>query len=332
MIQEQNPALERSLVVGHFSVMKRPFRFNVVVEHAQTSTEWINKARLAEELGYTTFLVPDHTWVEVDPVVGLMAAAASTSRIRIGSHVFCNDFRNPTLLAKQVASIDVFSGGRFQLGLGCGYFSGDYLHTGIPFDSVGMRISRLEEAISLIKSYFSSDVLNFSGQYYQAQGMAAKPKPAQKQLPLYMGGAGKRVLSLAGREADIIGLGAKFVGPAAFAFDLRSTQPAANHEKLEWIRAAAGTRFEQLEFSTTVFKAVITSSDAQRDAVAQRMAETFRVAPEEVLHSMNVLVGTAEQIIDELEEQRAVFGISCIEILEGDMETFAPLVAKLTGK
>jgi probable F420-dependent oxidoreductase len=318
--------------VNNFSVVSRPFRFNVVVEHARTADEWISKARLAENLGYTTFLVPDHTWVEVDPVIGLMAAAGSTSRLRVGSHVFCNDFRNPALLAKQAATLDFFSGGRFQLGLGCGYFQGDYSQLGIPFDPVGTRISRLEEAIRIIKSYFSDDSLAFFGQHYQVQGMATLPKPVQERLPLYMGGAGKRVLSLAGREADIVGLGAKFVGPAAFAFDLRSTLPAANHEKLEWIRAAAGERFEQLEFSTTVFKAIITASNAQRDAVSQRMAEQFRVTPEDILNSMNVLVGTSAQIIDKLQEQRTLFGISCIEILEGDMESFTSVVAALAGK
>ena len=318
--------------MDNVSFVAHPFRFNIVVEHARTAAAWINKARLAENLGYATFLVPDHTWVEVDPAIGLMAAASSTSRLRVGSHVFCNDFRNPVLLAKQAATLDLFSGGRFQLGLGCGYFQGDYLHTGIPFEPVGTRISRLEEAIRVIKRYLSDDTLTFSGQHYQVQGMATRPKPVQEQLPLYMGGASKRVLSLAGREADIVGLGAKFVGPAAFAFDLRSTLPAANHEKIEWIRAAAGERFEQLEFSTTVFKAVITASNAQRDAVSQRMAEQFRVSPEDILNSMNVLVGSSAQIIDKLQEQRALFGISCIEILEGDMESFAPVVAALAGK
>jgi alkanesulfonate monooxygenase SsuD/methylene tetrahydromethanopterin reductase-like flavin-dependent oxidoreductase (luciferase family) len=190
----------------------------------------------------------------------------------------------------------------------------------------------MEEAISIIKHYCSDDKLNFSGRHYQIQGMAQKPKPVQERLPLYIGGASKRMLSIAAREADIVGLGAKYIGPAALAFDLRSTLPAANHQKLEWIRAAAGERFEQLEFSTTVFKAIITASNAQRDAIAQRMAEQFRITSEDVLNSMNILVGTHGQIIDKLQEQREVFGISCIEILEGDMGTFAPVVAELTGK
>jgi probable F420-dependent oxidoreductase len=318
--------------VSDFPFRARPFRFNVVVEHARTRTEWIDKARSAENLGYTTFLVPDHTWVEVDPIIGLMAAAEATTHLRIGSHVFCNDFRNPALLAKQVATLDLFSGGRFQLGLGCGYFPGDYHHTGVSLDPVGIRISRLEETIKIIKHYIGSDALHFSGQHYKIEGLVAQPKPVQERLPLYMGGAGRRVLSLAGREADIIGLVAKFIGPGAFAFDLCSTQPEANREKLEWIRTAAGERFSQLEFSTTVFKAVITTSNAQRDAIAQQMAGRFRVTPQEVLNSMNVLVGTSSQIIDRLQEQRATLGVSCIEVLEGDMESFAPIVAELNGR
>ncbi|MBO0794769.1 MAG: TIGR03621 family F420-dependent LLM class oxidoreductase, partial [Ktedonobacteraceae bacterium] len=255
----------------HHSASPHPFRFSVVVEHPQTRQDWLDKACRAEDLGYSTFLVPDHTWVDFDPIIGLMAVAEQTS-LRIGSHVFCNDFRNPALLAKQVATLDLFSGGRFQLGLGCGYFPGDYAHTGTTFDAVGTRVARLEEAVQLIKRFFSDDVLNFSGQYYQAQDMSAKPKPVQQPLPIYMGGAGKRMLSLAAREANIIGLGAKFIGPAAFAFDLSSTLPAPNLQKLQWIRSAAGERFPQIEISATAIMSVVTSSNTQREAVAQQMA------------------------------------------------------------
>ncbi|MBO0792896.1 MAG: TIGR03621 family F420-dependent LLM class oxidoreductase [Ktedonobacteraceae bacterium] len=315
----------------HHSASPRPFRFSVAVDHLQTRQEWLDKAHKAEDLGYSTFLVPDHTWINFDPIVGLTAVAEHTS-LHIGSHVFCNDFRNPALLAQQVATLDLLSGGRFQLGLGCGYALDDYTHTGIPFDPIGTRLARLEEAVHLIKHFFSDDVLNFSGQYYQAQGMPAKPKPVQQPLPIYMGGAGKRVLSLAAREANIIGLVAKPSGTAAFDFDLRSTLPAANLQKLQWIRSAAGERFSQVELSTTIYISIVTSSNAQREAVAQQVATRSGLTPEEVLNSMNMLIGFPDQIIETLEERRELFGISCIEILEGGMEAFAPVVAKLTGK
>lgn len=310
----------------------RRFRFSVVAEHARTRQEWIDRARRAEDLGYSTFLVPDHTWIDIDPVVGMMAAAEQTSSIRIGSHVFCNDFRSPALLAKQVASIDLFSNGRVQLGVGCGYFEGDYKQASIAFEPVGVRVSRLEEAVQLIKRFFHDDVLNFSGKYYQVEGLEAKPKPVQPSIPLYIGGAGKRMLSLAAREADIVGLGAKFVGPAAFAFDLRSTLPAGSAEKLEWIRQAAGERFEQIELSTTAVFSVVTMNSAQGMGVVQQLAGRSGFSPEEVLSSMLVLVGSPDQIVEKLLYQRERFGISCIEILEGSLETFAPVVAKLAGK
>ena len=302
-------------------MVRHLFRFSVVVARAVSRKEWIDKARRAEALGYTTLLIPDHFYIDLDPAVALMALADATS-LRIGSHVFCNDFRNPVVLAKQVATLDMLSEGRFQLGLGCGYNQNDYNQTGIPFDDAGTRVSRFEEAVQFIKKYFAEDVVTFSGRYYQIKDLKAFSKPIQKpHPPIYI----VSVCSLiAAREADIVGLG--FEGG-----------PEHIPQKLAWIQEAAGKRFDQLELSTTVFKVVVTD---HREQVAQEVVGHLPplavgrpgMTLQDILNHTPVLIGTIDQVVETLQERRERYGVSCIEVLERDMESFAPIVARLTGR
>lgn len=304
----------------------RPFRFSVVAEKAKSRQEWLTKARRAEGLGYTTLLVPDHLSFDIDPIVGLMAAADATS-LRIGSHVFCNDFRHPLVLARQAANLDLFSEGRFQLGLGCGYLAEEYHQAGIALDSAGIRISRFEEALQIIKAYFHQEQVTFSGQYYQINEMNTTIKTIQKpHPPIYVGGGGKRVLSIAAREADIIGLVAR---NNARGLDWTSALPDANHEKLTWIRQAAGERFSQLEFSSTVFIAAVTE---HAEHAAQQIGGRLGLTAQQAFECLQMLIGATEQIVEELQKRRELFGISCIEITEQNMEALAPVVARLAGK
>lgn len=304
----------------------RPFRFGVVAEKAKSRQEWITKARRAEDLGYTTLLVPDHLNFDIDPTVGLMAVADATS-LRIGSHVFCNDFRHPLVLARQAANLDLFSEGRFQLGLGCGYLAEEYHQAGIPLDPVGVRISRFEEALQIIKAYFHQEQVTFSGHYYHINGMKAAIKTVQKpHPPIYVGGGGKRVLSIAAREADIIGLVAR---NNARGLDWTSSLPDANKEKLAWIRQAAGERFSQLEFSSTVFIAAVTEHP---EHAAQQIGSRVGLTAQQSFECLQMLIGTTEQIVEELQKRRERFGVSCIEITEANMEALAPVVARLAGR
>lgn len=304
----------------------RPFRFSVVAEIANSRQDWLAKARRAEEIGYSTLLVPDHLGFSIDPIVGLMAVAETTS-LRIGSHVFCNDFRHPALLARQAANLDLFSEGRFQLGLGCGYLAAEYEQAGIPLDPPGIRLSRLEEAIQVIKMYFHEEEVTFAGQYYQLDGLKASARTAQQpHPPIYMGGGGKRVLSLAAREADIVGLVAR---SNAHGLDWATGLPAANQEKLAWIREAAGARFSQLEFSSTIFIAVATDHP---QPVAQQMGGRLGLTAEQTPTCLQILIGSVDQMVEELQKRRELFGISCIEVTEAHMETLAPVVARLAGR
>jgi probable F420-dependent oxidoreductase len=327
----------------------RPFHFSAVVETPQSQQGWVARAKRVEDLGYTTFLVPDHLKL-VDPAVGLMAAAGATS-LRIGSHVFCNDFRHPVVLARQAANLDLFSGGRFRFGLGCGYAADEYAQAGIQMDLPGERLARFEEALRIIKTYFevaalpaSADavpesvsghaapqaqeqLLTFSGTYYQVNGLPATIEPVQKpHPPIYVGGGGRRVLSIAARHADIVGLAAR---STPRGIDWTSALSAANEAKVAWIREAAGERFSSLEFSTTIFLVVVTD---HAQPVAQQLGSHLGLSAEQVLDCVHILIGSVEQITDALQERRARFGISSIEVAEAHIETLAPVVARLSGK
>jgi probable F420-dependent oxidoreductase len=306
----------------------RPFNFSVAFgKGPKTRQEWLGLARQAEDLGYTTLLATDHVDYDVDPVVTLMALADATS-LRIGSHVYCNDFRHPVVLAREVASLDVLSEGRFRFGFGCGYLATDYTRAGIPFDANGLRIARFEEATRLIKGYFQGEeLLNFSGRYYQTKDLPIAIKPLQKPYPpIYMGGGGKRVLSFAAQEADIIGLAPR---NNAQGLDWSTTLPEANLEKLAWVRDAAGDRFHEIELSMTIFIAAVTDHSAQ---AAFGISQRLGLAPDQVPHSSPVLVGSVDQIVDELLSRREQLGVSSFEIQSKDMEALAPVVARLAGR
>lgn len=306
--------------------MQRPFRFGVVTERAHSGAEWREKARRAEELGYNTFLVPDHSEKDIAPIAAMMAALDATTRLRVGSFVFNNDLRNPTILAKEVATLDLFSEGRFEFGLGAGYLLADYEQTGIAFESAGVRISRFEEALHLIKQLFVEEVVNFSGTFYTADQTKGLPIPVQKpHPPVYVGGGGQRVLSLAAREADIVGFAPK---NSQKGLDFGDATARCTANKVEWVRTAAGERFTSLELSCIVFRVIVTNDRAQ---ALQRAAGYMGLSGEEVAGSPHVLIGTTDQIAEDLQTRRSLYGISYIEVLEEYMELFAPVVARLAG-
>ena len=187
--------------------MNQPFRFGVVVANTSSRTEFITLARKAEDLGYSTLLIPDRMVTGLAPLTSLAIAAEATVRLRVGSYMFCNDYRHPALLAKEVATLDFLSGGRFELGMGAGVGPFDYRQLGLPFETGEERVDRFEEALSVIKKLFAEESVNFSGKHYTITGMKGLPRPIQKpHPPIAIGGAGKRMLSLAAREADSISI------------------------------------------------------------------------------------------------------------------------------
>ncbi|HEX9131565.1 MAG TPA: TIGR03621 family F420-dependent LLM class oxidoreductase [Ktedonobacteraceae bacterium] len=308
----------------------RPFRFGVVAESAPSREAWIDLVRRAEHLGYVTFLLADHYVNEFPPIAALMAAADAARTIRIGSFVFDNDFRHPALLAKEVAALDLLSGGRFELGIGAGWHQPEYEQVGLPFEGAGVRIGRLEEALTIIKLFFTKETVTFAGNHYTVTDLKAFPKSLQRpHPPILMGGGGKRLLTLAGREADIIGLHLKVNGDGTV--DARETSEEALAQKVEWVRQAAGERFAAVELNLLVGGVVITEDPWQ--AAEQRARKSGRpgVTAEHLLASPYLLIGSVEHLADRIQRWREHYGISYFVVGPEDMESFAPVVARLAN-
>jgi probable F420-dependent oxidoreductase len=307
-----------------------PLRFGVAAESAPSAELWANLVQKAEDLGYATFLLADHFVNEFPPIVALMAAADATKRLRVGSFVFDNDFRHPVLLAKEVATLDLLSGGRFELGIGAGWHRREYEQVGLPFDSAGIRISRLEEAVHIIKAFFTQETVTFAGKYYTVTDVKAFPKPLQRpHPPLFMGGGGKRFLSLAGREADIIGLHLKVNDDGTVEPSERSGEALA--QKIAWVRQAAGERFEAIELNLLIGIIIITQDQRQAAEELIRPHGKPGVTAEQLLASPYLLIGSVEQIVERIQKLHEQFGISYFVIDSEQMEVFAPVVARLSG-
>jgi probable F420-dependent oxidoreductase len=277
-------------------------------------------------------LVPDHFVNDLSPVPALSIAAEATNTLRVGSYVFDNDFRHPAMVAKEAATLDLLSDGRFELGIGAGWHGPEYEQVGIPFDPPGVRVSRLEEAVTVIKALFGEEPVTFSGKYYTINGLVGLPRPAQRpHPPIFIAGGSKRVLSLAGREADIVGLHLRTYADGSGG-DISSTSVDATQEKLDWVREAAGDRFDQLEFNVLAPRLAITDNPRQAADDLAAKANRPGLTPELLLESPNALIGTVDEIVDTLQMRRERYLISYIVVIDEDVETFAPVVARLAGK
>ncbi|GCE22440.1 LLM class F420-dependent oxidoreductase [Dictyobacter kobayashii] len=294
--------------------MLKPFRFSVVGGNSQSRMAWINFARRAEELGYDSLLLPDRTQMKLAPFAALAVAAAATTTLRVGSYVFCNDYRHPALLAKEVATLDLLSEGRFELGIGAGAGANDYRQLGLPFEAAGTRVGRVEEAITIIKQFFTEERVNFSGKYYTVVDLPGLPRPVQRpHPPIFIGSASQRMLSIAARQANIVSPTARFARPGEAINDVPLEQ------KIAWVREAAGERFAQLELSQAAYQLSISDNPAE-------------VVPPDGAPPIPRKAMSTEQAVEYLLAQREQLGFSYIQVYDGQMENFAPVVARLRGK
>ncbi len=295
--------------------MRRPFRFGVVAAYAPSHTAWITTARRVEELGYATLLMPDRPSIGgLAPLTALAVATEATTSLRIGSYVFCNDYRHPLLLAREAITLDLLSEGRFELGLGAGVGATEFQQMGIPFANAGTRVGHLEETLQLMKHLFTEEMVNFSGKYYTITGMKGYPRPVQQpHMPILVAGAGERMLKLAAREADIVAIGSRITEQGVDPAD------ATLEQKIAWVKDAAGQRFADLELSQTVYDLVITDS-----GVALSSLGGGPPIPKRPM--------STEQAVAGLHEQRDRYGFSYLQVYEGQMENFAPVVARLVGQ
>jgi probable F420-dependent oxidoreductase len=306
--------------------VRRPFRFGVSGQRP-TLPEWQDLARKVEHLGYSTLLLPDHFGRQLSPLPALQAAAAATSRLRVGTIVLDNDFRHPALLAKDAATLDVMTDGRFELGIGAGWMAADYRWTGIPFDPPGTRVARLAEAVTIIKGLFAGGPVTFNGRFYQIDALEGFPRPIQQpRIPILIAGSRRRMLSLAGREADIVGIeDRQFAERATGSTELH---PAVAAEQIAIVREAAGERFADLELN--VFAARVEVTD-DRSSTAEALAAHFGSSREAVLDSASFLIGSVETIVETLQARREQMRLSYVMVFDRVMDAFAPVVSRLSG-
>ncbi len=307
----------------------KPFRFGIQCSSPPDvdKQSWTALARRLEGIGAYRMTVSDHLDDQLAPIAALMAAADATTTLRIGALVLCNDYRHPAVMAKEAATLDILSEGRFELGLGAGWMTTDYQHAGIPLDPPARRVERLEEAVQVVKGLFSDGPCTFHGEHYRIEGLSGSPKP-RPDLPIVIGGGGRKVLEVAGRHADIVGLNPKLAKGVIDAAAGPSATEAATIRKLGWIREAAGDRYAALELQTRIHVVIVTDD---REGTAEAMAPAFGIPAEESLRSPHALCGTVEQIADDLIERRETLGISAIGLSLSDLDAMEPVIERLAG-
>ena len=306
----------------------RRFRFGIQLHTAPSAEAWTAAARKAEDLGYDTLFLPDHFGDQLAPVPALMAAADATTTLKVGALVFDNDYKHPVVLAKELATIDVLSGGRLEVGLGAGWMNSDYEQSGIPMDPPGVRVSRMEEGIEVIKGCFAPGPFSFKGQHYTITELDSLPKPVQSPPPLLIGGGAKRVLSIAGREAQIVGINPSIHSGQVDAAAAQNGAADETDKKLAWVKDSAGARYEDLEINLLQFAGIVTDD---RDGTAEMMAPFFGLDPSELATYPHACIGSIEQICESLQYRRDRWDASYV-VFQGDtMETMAPVVAALRG-
>ena len=312
---------------------KRPFRFSVSGGDPVGAPALAEKARKAERLGYSTFVLSDHMLNVLAPVPALAAIAATTEELRIGMFVLNNDLRHQAVLAQELATLDVLSEGRLEIGIGAGWNEPEYRASGMPFEAVPTRVARLEESITVLKGLFGDEKLTFNGKHYTITEMDGRPKPVQRpHPPILIGGGGKRVLTLAGREAQIVGFAPR-IGGTGGSFE--SCTVEATREKVDWVRRAAGLRFDEIELNTyPSFRPASVTNEPQKAAeeLLKRMNERAptSITVAELLDSPHVFIGTVDQLVEKFRRLRDELGISNIMVGSG-MDDFAPVVARLAG-
>lgn len=313
---------------GYCLGMPQPFRFSVSLGALSTS-ELAPTAQRAEELGYSTVTLPDHLTDQPAPLLGLAAAALATTTLRVLPLVLANDYRQPVFLAKELATLDALSNGRLEIGLGAGWMTTDYEFAGVGHDSPGTRIRRLAESVSIIKPLLRGEAVSHAGDFYTVEGTLPAPLPVQQGgVPLMLAGGKQKMLTLAGAEADIVGINPGLTAGVIDERAGRDATEARTNQKVEWVKEGAGARFDSLELQTRLHLAMITDD---REQVAAEMAPLLGISAEEALGSPHALVGSVDQCIDEVKGWRAKWGISYVALDAAAMEDFAPVVEALSG-
>jgi probable F420-dependent oxidoreductase len=315
----------------------RPFRFLVYTSEYHDGPALAAFARRAESISYSALMIPDHLLAQYSPIPVLASVAAATEALRVGTFVFNNNLRHPAVLAKDLATVDRLSGGRLEVGLGAGWNKPEHDAIGIPFEPVGTRVTKLAEAIQVFKGCFGDEKFSFDGSHYTITDYDAQPKPVQRpHPPIFIGGGGKDLLTLAAKEAQVIGLAPRLTKDEKGlpALDTPSITAAATDEKIGWIRKTAGDRFAELELNSyPAGGPMVVTNDSKGESRrrADKLRERTGVAltVKEIRESPHVFIGSLKELTQKFIDLRERFGIS--SFLLDDMETFAPIVEELAG-
>jgi probable F420-dependent oxidoreductase len=309
----------------------RRFRFGVIAKAPRAGAEFGAYAQQLESIGYSTLFMPDH-FVDhpLAPMPGIAYAAAKTTTLRIGTLVLGIDYKHPVVLATEAATVDLLSGGRLELGLGAGWMTSDYERAGIELHPASVRISRLDEALTVFKGLMGPEPFTFHGQHYTVDGLDGEPKPVQlPHPPIIVGGGGPKVLTVAAKHAQIVGINASLHrGTPEHPETVRSLSGPATDEKLAHLRTAAGDHFDDLEIQTLTGFVHVTDD---RAVIADGMAAAFDVEREVALETPAALVGTIDEMCEDLEARRARWQMSYVVVPEEFSDVFAPVVARLAG-
>jgi probable F420-dependent oxidoreductase len=311
----------------------RPFRFLAEAGAVTNGTSLAEAARRAEATGIDVLVISDHLVDKLAPVPALATVAAVTDRLRIGTFVLNNDLRHPAVLAQDLASLDVLSGGRLEIGIGAGWNAPEYRAIGLPFEAVGTRVARLEEAVAVLKGSFGPGPFSYAGQHYTITELDGRPKPIQRpHPPLFIGGGGRRLLSLAGREANIVGLAPRLL--PGVRGDPSSITIAATEEKIAWVREAAGARFDRLELNIYPSMSPVVVTDHARRAASRlaiRLAKRtgVEVSPGDLLDSPHIFIGSVDELVDKFRSLRERLGVSSIMV--GTLDELSGVVERLAG-
>ena len=311
------------------SPTRRPFRFSSPATGCNTKRELVDRARMLEDLGYSTITIADHFGDQLGPIATLMAIADATSTLRIASMVFSNDYRHPAVLAKEAATLDLLSDGRLEFGLGAGWKPGDYESTGIDFEPPGRRIARMEESLGVITALWADGPVQHEGEHYRIDGLEGTPKPVQRpHPPIAIGGGSKRILQFAAKHADIIGFIPSMASGQVDASAGATATPDATDRRLEWIREAAGERFDDIELQVRLEFALVIDDP---EPLFEGLSGGFGLTPDEARQTPYALVGPTSTMAELLEDRRERWGFSYIGVPRDIAESMAPVVAKLAG-
>ncbi|WP_280481191.1 LLM class F420-dependent oxidoreductase [Nocardia cyriacigeorgica] len=318
----------------------RPFRFAAAGEGNKQeggARKFIQTAQQAEEYGFDTFVVPDHLGDQIGPIAALGALTQATERIRLGTSVLANGFRNPVVLAKDLATIDVLSKGRLEVGLGAGWKQDEFLAAGLEYDSPGIRLAKLDEALTILDVLLRGQECTFQGKYYQVNGIKGTPRPRQgPRPPLCTGGGGPKMLRLAAKHADIIS-----VVPVTTKNGkglLSGITMEKTIEKVNLIKEAAGERFDQIELNWAVTAIVITDDREKTAEMALSAIDRglhpdlevdVKLTVEEILNSPYVAIGSFEEIAEQIRRVRQLTGMSYVGVFPTQMDAFAPVIPLL---